>query len=186
MLTDTPSFQGGAGDLRAARDAVPLPALRKYFLFDPYQVVQARAWGADCVLVILAAVDDALARDLESTALELGMDVVIEVHDDAELDRALALRSRLIGINNRDLTTFETTLATSERLAPKVPADRLVVGESGITGPADLRRLAAAGISTFLVGETLLRADDVESATRQLISSAAGSPVAGAAARVAG
>jgi indole-3-glycerol phosphate synthase len=169
VLTDKPYFQGDDDDLRTARRQVALPVLRKDFILDPYQILESRHIGADCVLLILAALSDPLASELAATAAELGLDVVAEVHDGAELDRALRLGVRMIGINNRNLRTLQTDLATTERLAPEVPADRIVVAESGIRRPEDLDRLAAAGARCFLVGETLMREPDVAAATRRLL-----------------
>jgi indole-3-glycerol phosphate synthase len=169
VLTDAPYFQGSEADLTAARDATALPVLRKDFILDPYQLLESRLIGADCVLLILAALSNASARELAAAANELGLDVLIEVHDAEELDRALRLKARLIGINNRNLKTLSVDLKTTEQLAPLVPADRIVVAESGIRGPDDLDRLAAAGARCFLVGETLMRAPDVAMATRRLL-----------------
>lgn len=170
VLTDTPSFQGSNDHLTTARDGVRLPVLRKDFLYDPYQVVESRAIGADCILIIMASVTDAQAQELESSAHEWTMDALLEVHDEAELDRALRLKSPLIGINNRNLKTFETDLATTERLAPLVPADRLIIGESGLTSARDLKRLAKAHVTCFLIGESLLRQSNVAAATAALLA----------------
>ena len=170
ILTDGPSFQGADDYLVAAHDAVDLPCLRKDFLYDPWQVVQSRALKADCVLLIMASLDDAQAADLEAVAFDLGMDVLIEVHDQAELDRASRLKSPLIGINNRNLHTFEVTLDTTRQLARRVPEDRLIVAESGLYTPQDLADLAQYGARCFLIGESLMRQEDVTAATRAILA----------------
>lgn len=169
VLTDAPSFQGHEDFLVAARDAVTLPVLRKDFMIDPWQIAESRAVGADAILIIMAAVDDELALDLADGAAAFGMDVLVECHDEAEIERALMLDARLVGINNRSLATFETSLDTTERLAPRVPGGRLIVSESGIFTPADIARLTQAGARAFLVGEALMRQQDVSAATRALL-----------------
>ncbi len=170
VLTDTPSFQGAPEYLGTARAAVDLPVLRKDFLYDTYQVAQARAWGADCILIIMASVSDLQAGELLAAAQEWRMDALIEVHDAAELERALRLDSPLIGINNRDLRSFETRIETTLDLAPTIPDDRIVIAESGLGQPGDLARCATAGARAFLIGESLMRQDDVCAATRAILT----------------
>jgi indole-3-glycerol phosphate synthase len=171
VLTDAPYFQGHEDYLMDARAACDLPVLRKDFMLDPWQVAEARAIGADAILIIVAALDDAEMTEIEAAAIERGMDVLVEVHDEAEMERASRLSSRLIGVNNRDLKTFRTDLATTERLVPLAPEGALLVAESGVASHADLERLAQSGVRCFLVGESLMRRDDVAAATRELLES---------------
>jgi len=169
VLTDGPSFQGAPEYLKLAHQATRLPVLRKDFNLDPYQIVEARAWGADCVLIILALVDDILASEFVSAASHWDMNALVEIHDEAELERALRIGTNLVGINNRDLNTFTTDLGTTLRLAPMIPKEILIVAESGLSSPRELERLADAGVSTFLIGESLMREADVAAATAKLI-----------------
>jgi indole-3-glycerol phosphate synthase len=170
VLTDAPSFQGDDAYLVAARAACTLPCLRKDFLYDPWQVVESRSLGADCILIIMATVSDAQAAELEATALAWGMDVLIEVHDAPELERAALLKSGMIGINNRNLHTFEVTLDTTRTLSRLVPEDRLIISESGLNTPQDLADLARYGARSFLIGESLMRQADVTAATRAILA----------------
>ncbi len=170
VLTDAPSFQGSEEFLKQARATVGLPILRKDFLYDPYQVAEARAMGADCILIIMASVSDAQALELEAAATQFGLDVLIEVHNAEELERAAVLSSPLLGINNRDLNTFEVTLETTRQLVKMVSDDKLIVSESGLFEPGDLADLARYGVRSFLIGESLMRQDDVALATRKILS----------------
>ena len=170
VLTDTPWFQGSTEFLVAARNAVSLPVLRKDFMIDPIQITESRALGADCILLIMAALDDVLAAELEACAFAHGMDVLIEVHDASELERACKLRSRLMGINNRNLKTMEISLDVGAAMLPHLPSDRIAIAESGLFTPADLAQMAASGARCFLIGESLMRADDVSAATATILA----------------
>lgn len=170
VLTDGPYFQGHENFLIEARGSCELPVLRKDFMVDPWQVAEARSIGADAILIVVAALEDAEMAEIEAAAIERGMDVLVEIHDETELERATRLKSRMIGVNNRDLRTFTTDLGTTERLAPLVPKDTLLVGESGISSHSDCQRLAKSGVRTFLVGESLMRQADIETATRTLLN----------------
>ncbi len=171
VLTDKPSFMGSPEHLIEARMACALPVLRKDFMYDTYQVVEARAWGADCILVIMASVSDAQAQELSSAAGEHGMDVLFEIHDESDLDRTLDLDdARLVGVNNRDLRTFEISVESTQKLAPRIPNDRIVVSESGLKSHGDLARLARHGVRCFLIGESLMRRSDVSAAVQELLA----------------
>ena len=170
VLTDVPYFQGDDAFVAQTRAAVPLPVLRKDFIVDPWQILESRSLGADCILIIMAALSDTQAAEIEDAAIGLGMDVLIEVHDEEEFDRALALKSSLIGVNNRNLKTMTTDIATTERLAAKLPAGRVLVAESGLRSPGDLARMAGCGARRFLIGESLMRQDDLVAATRALLA----------------
>ncbi|QFT96174.1 Indole-3-glycerol phosphate synthase [Roseovarius sp. THAF8] len=173
VLTDTPSFQGAPEYLKQAREACDLPVLRKDFLYDPYQVVEARAWGADCILIIMASVSDSQAIELEEAAIAHGMDSLIEVHNEEELERTNLLKSNLLGINNRDLNTFETSLDTTKRLARLAPIEHLLISESGFYTNDDLAEMARYGTRCFLIGESLMRQEDVTAATRDILAGSA-------------
>jgi indole-3-glycerol phosphate synthase len=170
VLTDVPYFQGSDTDLKESRSAISIPVLRKDFMIDPYQIIESRALGADCVLLIMAVLEDIQAKELEHAAKSVGLDVLVEVHNSKELDRALRLETPLIGINNRDLKTFDVDLATTESLISAIPEDRIIISESGLSGPIDLARLSEAGANCFLIGESLMRSNNVEAVTRYFLT----------------